>query len=398
MPALPELSARGCTRRVSPYGARPVSLPYKVAWISCVGEKGGAESLMLECIRELDRREFEPHVIQLRPGPLEELIREAGAVPHVLPLHRMREFHRVAGAIWRIRELARREGFRLLHSNGFRAHVYGGLAARLAGLPEVWTTHTIETPGWSTRSVLRIPTRKVLANCPRTEAFFRDAGLPTTLIWPGVNIATLEARAARAPRPVLAAKFGLPLDRPWLAMSGRLQRYKGQLDFLEALAGAKASAATHAIIIGGSLFGAETEYERELRARASTLGLQGRVTFTGFASDDELAGLLSAADLVVHPARHEDFGLSVAEAQALGVPVLAYAEVGPAAILRHGETGWLTPVGDVARLTELLGQILADPHRMKVAGRAGRIRVLAEFGAQEHARRTMDEYRKALDS
>ena len=52
--------------------------PIRIAWISCVGEKGGAESLMLECIRALDRREFEPHVIQLRPGPLEELIREAG--------------------------------------------------------------------------------------------------------------------------------------------------------------------------------------------------------------------------------------------------------------------------------------------------------------------------------
>jgi len=375
-----------------------VSVPSKIAWISCVGEKGGAESLMLECIRELDRREFAPHVIQLRPGPLESLIREAGATAHVLPQHRMREVHKVAGTIGRIRQLARQEGFRLLHSNGFRAHVYGGLAARWAGLPEVWTTHTIETPGWSTRAILSIPTSRVLANCPRTEAFFQQAGLSTALIWPGVNVADLMARAARAPRDRLASQFNIPADQPWLVMSARLQRYKGQLDFLEALARVDASRTTRAIIIGGSLFGAETDYERELKSRAVALGIRDRVTFTGFVSDDDLAGFLAAAHLVVHPARHEDFGLSVAEAQALGVPVLAYDEVGPAAILRHGETGWLAPVGDVSRLADLLGQILMDPAPLKAIGRAGKARVIQEFGAPEHARRTMDEYRRALAS
>ena len=361
-----------------------------------MGEKGGAESLMLECIRALDRRAFEAHVIQLRPGPLEALIREAGGVPHVLAQHRIREVHKVAGAVRAIRNLARREDFQLLHSNGFRAHLYGGPAAWWAGIPEVWTTFTFEAPTWGNRAILKIPTRRVLAICPRTEDFFRQAGQPTTMIWPGVNVAALEARADRAPRAVLAEKYRLPTDRPWLVSGARLQRYKGQLDFLEALAKSPRAAGTHGIIIGGSLFGAESEYALELKARAQTLGLTERVTFTGFVSDDELAGFLAAAHLVVHPASHEDFGLTVAEAQVLRVPVLAYDEVGPAAILRHGETGWLAPVGDIGRLTELLEDILAHPERMPAVGAAGRRRVAAEFGAEEHARRTMEEYRRAL--
>ncbi len=370
--------------------------PIRIAWISCVGEKGGAESLMLECIRALDRREFEPHVIQLRPGPLEELIREAGGIPHVLPLHRMRAVHKVAGAIWQIRQMTRQHRIRLLHSNGFRAHVYGGLAAKLAGLPEVWSTMTVESSALSTRMILRIPTRKVLAICPRTEKFFQEAGLATTLIWPGVNVASLIARAARAPRALLAEKYQLPMSRPWLVMGARLQRYKGQLDFLEALAQAPAAQQAHGIIIGGSLFGAETDYQRELKERARTLGLTGRVTFTGFISDDEVAGFLAAANLVMHPARHEDFGLTVAEAQALGVPVLAYSEVGPAAILQHNLTGWLVPIGDTAQLGETLNEVLASPARLTQAGQAGRERVQRLFSAEEHAHRTMQEYRAAL--
>lgn len=351
---------------------------------------------MLDCIQGMDRREFEPHVIQLRPGPLEALIREAGGIPHVFPQHRVRELHRVAATIWRIRGLIRKENFQILHSNGFRAHVYGGPAAQLASVPEVWTTFTVEQLNWSNRAILKIPTRKVIAICPRTEDFFRSARLPTTMIWPGVSLSRLEARAARAPRETLASKYQIPIHRPWLVMGARLQRYKGQLDFLEALAAVPASAETHAIIIGGSLFGAETDYERELKARADSLGIRHRVTFTGFIPDDDLAGFLAAAHLVLHPARHEDFGLTVAEAQAFGIPVLAYAEVGPAAILRHGETGWLAPVGDLPRLSELLGQILADPAPLKAIGEAGKARVLREFSAEENARRTMDVYRSVL--
>ena len=164
----------------------------------------------------------------------------------------------------------------------------------------------------------------------------------------------------------------------------------------EALARAPASREAHGIIIGGSLFGAETEYQRELKERAHALDLTNRVTFTGFVSDDEVAGFLAAAQLVVHPARHEDFGLTVAEAQALGAPVLAYSEVGPAVILQHNQTGWLVPVGDVIQLGETLNEVLASPARLTQAGQTGRERVQRIFSAEEHACRTMQEYRAAL--
>ena len=56
----------------------------RVAWVSCVGEKGGAETLMIECLRELDRSRFEPSVIQLRPGPLTEMLRAIDVEVHDL--------------------------------------------------------------------------------------------------------------------------------------------------------------------------------------------------------------------------------------------------------------------------------------------------------------------------
>lgn len=372
--------------------------PERIAWISCVGEKGGAETLMIECLRSLDRSRFHPAVIQLRPGPLEAMLREIDVEVHVLETHRMREVHKVGGAIARIAAIARRQGIRLLHSNGFRAHVYGGLAAAAAGLAEVWTTHTVEQDHPSTSAILAIPTDHVLANCPRTRDYFVNVGKPTALVWPGVNGEVLDNHVASTPRELLAAQYGLPLAARWITVGARLQRFKGQDQFLRALASVVDSGVkdVHGIVVGGSLFGQESDYQRELRELAATLGITRHVTFTGFVPDAHVAGLLAASTLVAHPALEEDFGLTVAEAQALGTPVVAYAAVGPAAIIQHGRTGWLVRVGDIPGMAEALGSALASGEALRQIGAAGRSRCRSEFGAAGHARATEAIYGQAL--
>ena len=144
------------------------------------------------------------------------------------------------------------------------------------------------------------------------------------------------------------------------------------------------------------MFGQESDYQRELRELAVALGIAGQVTFTGFVPDAHVAALLAASVLVVHPALEEDFGLTVAEAQALGVPVVAYAAVGPAAIIEDGKTGWLVPLGDVAGLGAKLRSVLASVPLLVKAGEEGRKRSRGEFGADRHARLTEAIYERAL--
>jgi glycosyltransferase involved in cell wall biosynthesis len=178
-------------------------------------------------------------------------------------------------------------------------------------------------------------------------------------------------------------------------MGARLQRYKGQIEFLHAIA-AMAGQDLHGIIIGGSLFGQESDYERELKALAKQLGIADRVTFTGFIADADVAGLLAASYLTIHPAHEEDFGLSVAEAQALGVPTIAFAAVGPAAIIIDGETGWLAPIGDQGALNRFLGFALADPAETRRRGVRAKEECLRRFSVDEHVRQTVDVYRSVL--
>lgn len=136
----------------------------------------------------------------------------------------------------------------------------------------------------------------------------------------------------------------------------------------------------HGIVDGGSLFGQETECQRELRETASALGLSRKVTFTGFVPDRDLAGLLRECYVTLHPAHDEDFGLAVAEAQVMGVPRIAYAAVGPSAIIIEGETGWLAPVGDQESLNRHLEHALSRPEETLRRGRNARLSRIARLG------------------
>lgn len=351
--------------------------PVKILWISCVGEKGGAEVYMLNLLRLLDRTRFEPHVAMLRPGPLETELQAMSVKVHVFPAHRMRQAGAVAGTVRQLQQLIQKEGMGLVHSNGFRAHVYGGLAAARAGVPECWLVHTAEVAHWSTWLIEQIPTAYVMGNCHRTVDYFVAHGFPTTLLWPSVDPEQLQQQISR---PELAQKFQIPVGARWLVMAARLQRYKGQAHFIQALR--ELPEDVHGVILGGSLFGMEPDYRRELEGIAQHLGISERVHFTGFVSDEGLHGFLAQAEIVIHPALDEDFGLSVAEAQALGKPVIAFAAHGPQAIIDDEITGKLVPIGDQRALETAICRALNSPERLRVWGIAARQRALARFSAR----------------
>ena len=97
----------------------------------------------------------------------------------------------------------------------------------------------------------------------------------------------------------------------------------------------------------------------ELMALARRLELGGRVHFLGWWRDP--APLYASADLVVCCSRIEPLGNVVIEAWARGKPVIAAAAVGPAGLIRHGETGLLVPIDDESRLAAAIAELLASP-------------------------------------
>jgi glycosyltransferase involved in cell wall biosynthesis len=112
-----------------------------------------------------------------------------------------------------------------------------------------------------------------------------------------------------------------------------------------------------------------------------------RVTFLGLVEDAAtLARLYAASDLFVWPAVNEAYGMVLLEAQSRGCPVVAGRFGGVPNVVRDGETGLLTPPGDVAALAAAVAALLDDPARRRTMGSAAEKFVCRERTVAQAAR------------
>jgi len=128
------------------------------------------------------------------------------------------------------------------------------------------------------------------------------------------------------------------------------------------------------------------------QALARRLGLADRVRFLGVY--ESISELVARADVFLLPSELESFGLSALEASASAVPVVGSDAGGLPEVVKHAETGFLLPVGDVEGMAARALEILKDDERRLEMGRAGRRRVESLFGAD----RVVSQYERFYES
>lgn len=121
-----------------------------------------------------------------------------------------------------------------------------------------------------------------------------------------------------------------------------------------------------------------------------------RLTFTGNLSRGDVAKVIRNADVVINPSLSETFGMSLVEAMASGVPVVATRVGGMPEIVEDGETGYLVPPEHPAALARAIGDLLSDPAKRRRMGVAGRRRALDSHTWDAVAERTADVYRSLV--
>ncbi|KAA9006266.1 N-acetyl-alpha-D-glucosaminyl L-malate synthase BshA [Paenibacillus spiritus] len=96
----------------------------------------------------------------------------------------------------------------------------------------------------------------------------------------------------------------------------------------------------------------------KIQAKISEMGLEDRVRFLG--KQDEIAQVISLADLLLLPSEKESFGLVALEAMACGVPTVGSEAGGIPELVQHGVTGYLAPIGDTEAMAEHAVRLLGD--------------------------------------
>jgi glycosyltransferase involved in cell wall biosynthesis len=172
------------------------------------------------------------------------------------------------------------------------------------------------------------------------------------LVERGLPFANIEVSPPGIQHPTLSPR---PLkERPLrITNVGRLERYKRVDVMLHAVAPlARTHTKLEIVVIGRG-----TDQAR-LERLTRELGLAAHTRFLGFVTDAERDRWLAESRVCVCASEKEGWGLTVVEANAVGTPVVASDAPGLRDSVRHGETGWLAPVGDVpgfrARIAELL--------------------------------------------
>ena len=278
----------------------------------------------------------------------------------------------------RVRRAAR--AVDLVHTHLVHADVYGALGARRL----VSTKHNDDPfRAGSFRFVERLLARRASRIIAITEALARfqveRVGLPARkveVIHYGLDDPP-AAWGANAPDDVPAGA------RILLAVC-RLEPQKGLDVAVRALPEIRRRHPEAVLVVLG-----EGPQRRELEGLAADLDaplfLLGRVP--------DVTAWLRRADLLVHPARWEGFGLALLEAMLASLPVVASNVSSIPEIVRDGETGLLVPPDDAGALAEAVSGVLDDPGDL---GARGYERARADFSVARMADRTLDVYRHAL--
>ncbi len=155
--------------------------------------------------------------------------------------------------------------------------------------------------------------------------------------------------------------------RPTLVHLGRLMRYKSADVAIRAFSLLRRQLPEARLVLAG-----DGPDERRLEALSGRLGLGTAVEFRGFVPHAEKVRLLWEAHLLLNPSPKEGWGLTVLEANACGVPVVASRRPGLVDSVRDGETGLLVPYGDAPAFAAAALELLRDPARRERLGEQGR--------------------------
>ncbi len=306
----------------------------------------------------------------------------------VMPLT-MRGEHDVA-TFWRLRTLIRALAPDIVHIHSRRGvDLWGGLAGSSLGVPIILSRRVDNPePFWLVSRKYRMFDRVVTVSDAIRRGLAAQ-GVPANRI---VVVRSAVDGATYQPANTagwLHREFGLPDGAVTIGMIAQFIPRKGHHTLLKAAARMNAAAPEVRFLLFGQGKG-----EADVRQAVAMLGLQDRVIFAGFRAD--LDRVIPALDMVVHPAEMEGLGVSLLQAAASGVPVVATNAGGIGEVVRHDETGLLVATGDHAGLADALIALALDRDRRARLGRNARSLAEREFTAEAMVDRHIDIYRSVL--
>jgi glycosyltransferase involved in cell wall biosynthesis len=280
------------------------------------------------------------------------------------------------------------EGVELVHANGLFALLTALPPAKLRGIPVVGHLHSFNGLDHSAAGFFFRRTDTIVPVCEAMAEEIRSRwGLTSNclrMIPNGIDVNTVKSRA-REERVEISAGW------PVIGTVTTFHPDKGFDILLEAIRQMGSAAAGLRLAVLGDGPG-----RVGMEALAGEYGLNEMIHWLGYR--DNPYPFISGFDLYVSPSLTEAAPISVLEAAALGVPILAASVGGVPEMVDHGVSGWLVPPSDPAALAGALKLLLTDKELRANLAAAAKKRVRTEFTAKRMANDFEKIYRSLLSS
>jgi starch synthase len=316
------------------------------------------------------------------------------------------------------------EGADIVHSHTWYANFAGQLGSMLHGIPHVITAHSLEPlrpwkkeqlgGGYAVSSFIESSSYKqakaviAVSNGMRNDILSAYPNLnpdKVEVVYNGIDSDSWKPNHD----PDTVRSLGVDPDQRSVVFVGRITRQKGLPYFLKAVKNLPAD--VQLVLCAGAPDTAEIKAEVEHLVAELANVRKGVVWIPEHLPQPKLAALLTAADVFVCPSIYEPLGIVNLEAMACGAAVVATATGGIPEVVVEGETGWLVPIEQVADgsgtpldeakfvadWSQTLGAAL-ESGRLEEFGANGRLRAVEKFSWDSIATRTLEVYKKALNS
>jgi glycosyltransferase involved in cell wall biosynthesis len=352
--------------------------PLRVMFLITSMPVGGAETLLINLIRRLDRQRFAPTLGCFKElGPLGDVL--AGEIPTFHDLIK----HRYDGAVvFRLARLLRRERIDAVVTVGAGDKMFWGrLAARVARVPVVLSA--IHSTGWpdgigrlnGSRLLTRWTDGFIAVAAAHGRHLVEQEGFPAEKVHVIPNGVDVDRFRPRSGSPLTRRELGIAPSAPLAGIVAALRPEKNHALFLRAAARVRDRISAAQFLIVGD--GPERPALDRLVAE---LGLGKAVHFLGTRND--IPQLLAALDVFVLTSKIEANPVSILEAMAAGKPVVAPAVGSIGESVSDGRTGFLTLPNDESQVADRLVELLGNPDLARQQGQNGRREVIASWSLE----------------
>jgi len=353
--------------------------------------RGGAERLLATILPALREYEIEPLVaVMHEPFDLKPVLESSGI--RVIELPRFHKWN-IPKAVRILRKLQRDERIDIIHAHLYFPGLYAGLLGASSDLPVFESFHNLAYAGANRNGIklkLRKNLRKIVAK--QSGAHFIGVSqavadhytealslLRVEVLHNAIDLNTIDAALGK-----LAAEKG-QAEKLKLVVPGRLVSEKGHADLLKALSLTEFPAFDLHFLGGGPL-------KNSLCMAAAQLGIS--VSISDTIAHDRFLEQVAGSDICIVPSRYEGFGITAAEAMALGVPVIASDAGGLPEVV--GDAGLTFPAGNVQALGHAVRHLSQDARLRGQLALAGKQRARGMFAVENVSAKLAELYRRAV--